>query len=146
MSKKKNIKSPAVPSAGGKKWLWIALAVVAVIVIAVVAWYLVRFQFYDAYKSYLTVHDEALEGMDFAAIADDEPMIPGMALYASNENMKLYVDASTGKAAVYDVRTDTSRYYVSLADAATFTTRRPRPSTRARRRPRAWRWWPRARS
>ncbi len=121
MSKKKNIKSPAVPSAGGtKKWLWIALAVVAVIVIAVVAWYLVRFQFYDVYKSYLTVHDEALEGMDFAAIADDEPMIPGMALYASNENMKLYVDASTGKAAVYDVRTDTSRYYVSLAEAATF--------------------------
>ena len=36
MSKKKNIKSPAVPSAGGKKWLWIALAALLAVVVAVV--------------------------------------------------------------------------------------------------------------
>ena len=34
MSKKKNIKSPAVPSAGGKKWLWIALAVACALALA----------------------------------------------------------------------------------------------------------------
>ena len=111
MSKKKNIQSPAVPAAGGwKKWLWIALAALAVVVLAVVGWYLMRYQFNNGYKQLIAQHDAAAVGAEFTPLDDAEPSVEGYQLVAQNENIKLYCDPETGFVAIHDLRTQVTTY------------------------------------
>lgn len=127
MKKKKNIQSPEAK--GLKKWLWRLVAVVAVIVVVAVAWHMVRYQFNDDYKQYLTQFEAAEGGMTFAALMDDEPQVPGLALHTANENKRIYLDEATGAAAIYDVRTNMTYHYRSLAAAAEEGKKKPKAET-----------------
>lgn len=112
MSKKqKNIQSPAAPGERkSRRWLWIALAVVLVIAAAVLGWYLIRYQFNDAYKQYITEPAAAAAGTEFTALEDASPAVEGYQLAAQNETLKLYADPATGFVAVHDLRTGETVY------------------------------------
>lgn len=112
MSNKENIQSPAaaVENNGWKKWLWIGLAVVLVIVAAVVTWYLMRYQFNNAYKKDVVVHEAAATGAEFVPMEDAEPSVEGYQLVAQNETLKLYCDPETGYVAIYDLRTGVTTF------------------------------------
>ena len=118
MSKKENIQSPAVPVENQwKKWLWIALAAVLVVVAAVVTWYLIRYQFNDEYKQYVVAPQAAAEATEFTPLEDAEPSVEGYQLVAQNDVLKLYCDPETGFVAVYDIRTGGTTWSVPpLAD------------------------------
>ena len=118
--KEKNIQSPAAQAERKpRRWLWIALAIVLVIAAVVAGWYMMRYQFNNTYRQYIVEPEAAAEGMDFAALQDDAPAIPGLAMVASNDSVKVYADASTGETAIYDMRTKTTSYYLSEKDAKT---------------------------
>lgn len=112
--KKKNIQSPAAPAAPGerkpRRWLWIVLAVALVIVAAVVGWYLMRYQFNNTYKQYITEPAAAAVGTEFKALEDAEPSVEGYELVAQNETLKLYAQAESGNVAVYDLRNGQTVY------------------------------------
>lgn len=112
MSKKeKNIQSPAAPAEGSmRKWLWIALAVVLVIAAIWGGWYLLRYQFNNTYKQYITEPAAAAEGTAFTALEDAEPSVEGYQLAAKNDVLKLYTDPASGNVAVYDIRTGETVY------------------------------------
>lgn len=111
MSKKKNIQSPAAPAESGwKKWLWIAVAAVAVIVAAVLTWYLLRYQFNNEYKQYVEACEAAPAGTEFQPLADAEPSVADYQLVAENDLLKLYCDPEMGFVAVYDKRTGVTTY------------------------------------
>jgi len=100
-------------SAGERKLRKIILAavvVVLVIVLAVVAWYLGRYQFYDGYKEYLTQPAEKEAGMEFTPMAEDNPSVPGFELAAQSDVLKLYCKPNTGEIAVYDTRNGQTVY------------------------------------
>ncbi len=114
MSKKqKNIQSPAAPAGGSlRKWLWIGLAVIVAIILAVVAWYLVRYQFYNVYKQFVTDPAAAPAGAEFTPLEDADPehAVEGYALVAENDILRLYCDPETGFVAIYDLRTGEVTY------------------------------------
>lgn len=112
MSKKqKNIQSPAAPGARrSRRWLWIVLAVVLVIVAAVVGWYLTRYTFNKEYRQYITEPQAAAAGMAFAPLEDAEPAVEGFQLVAQNDILKLYADTATGAVAVHDLRNGETVY------------------------------------
>ena len=112
MSKKqKNIQSPAAPGARrSRRWLWIVLAVVLVIVAAVVGWYLTRYTFNKEYRQYITEPQAAAAGTAFAPLEDAEPAVEGFQLVAQNDILKLYADTATGAVAVHDLRNGETVY------------------------------------
>lgn len=112
MSKKqKNIQSPAAPGARrSRRWLWIVLAVVLVIVAAVVGWYLTRYIFNKEYRQYITEPQAAAAGTAFAPLEDAEPAVEGFQLVAQNDILKLYADTATGAVAVHDLRNGETVY------------------------------------
>ncbi|MGN0793822.1 MAG: DUF5696 domain-containing protein [Aristaeellaceae bacterium] len=112
MSKKqKNIQSPAAPGARrSRRWLWIVLAVVLVIVAAVVGWYLTRYTFNKEYRQYITEPQAAADGTAFAPLEDAEPAVEGFQLVAQNDILKLYADTATGAVAVHDLRNGETVY------------------------------------
>ena len=106
MSKKTKNASPAAPVTNGwKKWLYIALAAVTLVVVVVLSWYLMRYQFNNTYKQYVAAHDDAVTGSEFTPLEDAEPSVEGYVLVAQNDILKLYCDPATGVVAVYDLRT-----------------------------------------
>jgi len=118
--KKKNIQSPAVSAAPvapvapedrkPRRWLWIALAVVLVIVAAVVGWYLIRYQFNRTYKQYVTEPAAAAVATEFKALEDAEPSVKDYELVAQNDTLKLYAQAESGNVAIYDLRNGETVY------------------------------------
>ncbi len=93
-----------------RRILLIAAAAVLVILLAVLAWYLVRYQFYDGYKAYLTQPAALETGSAFSPIAEDTPSVPGYKLAAQSDVLKLYCKPDTGEIAVYDTRNGQTVY------------------------------------
>lgn len=106
----KNIQSPAAAEKKSRRWLWIALAVVAVIAAALVGWYLMRYQFYGEYKQYIVEPAAAAEATEFAALEDASPAVEGMSLVAENGVLKLYANPGTGDVAIHDLRNGKTVY------------------------------------
>lgn len=88
----------------------IAAAVVLVIVLAMVARYLVRYQFYDGYQAFLTQPAAQEEGREFTPLAEDESSVSGFQLVAESDVLKLYCKPNTGEIAVYDMRNGQTVY------------------------------------
>lgn len=109
MKKNKNVSSPAVQGKS-RRWLWVTLAVILVIVAAVLTWYLMRYQFYNEYKQYITAPEAALQGTEFTALPDASPDVKGYELAAENDILKLYAKVKTGEVAVYDKRSGNTVY------------------------------------
>ena len=109
MKKNKNASSPAVQGKS-RRWLWVTLAVILVIAAAVLTWYLMRYQFNDEYKQYITAPEAALPGTEFTPLADDAPAVEGFELAAENDILKLYAKVKTGEVAVYDKRSGNTVY------------------------------------
>ncbi len=87
-----------------KKKIIIALAAAVVLAAAVfVAYYLVRYTFFNGYRKYLSDYSYE-EGRSFESIADTDCKVPGFELVAENEFLKLYTQTSSGYVAVYDKR------------------------------------------
>lgn len=111
MSKKvKNVQAPAKTEGKNRRWLWITICVVLVIAAAVAGWYLVRFQFNDTYKQYITEPAAALEGTALTPLADDAPAVEGFELVAQNDVVKLYAKAETAEVAIHDLRNGQTVY------------------------------------
>ena len=113
MSEKVKIAAPTAAVAEDKtsrRWLWIALAVVLVVVTAVVGWYLARYRLNDEYKKYLTQPAAAETGAEFTALEDAAPSVEGMSLVAENGLLKLYANPETGEVAVHDLRNGQTVY------------------------------------
>ena len=108
--KTNNVQAPAMNEGKGRKWLWIALCAVLAIAAAVVGWYLIRFQFNDSYKQYITPPAQAAVGTDFAPLADASPAVEGFSLVAENGVLKLYANPETGEVAVHDLRSGETVY------------------------------------
>ncbi len=88
-----------------RRILWIALAVVLVVVIAVVWWFVATYRNYDGYVSQMKQAAEVTEGAEFEAQKDELKAVSGYDLAAQNEAMALYVKPATGEIAVCDRRT-----------------------------------------
>lgn len=100
-------------NAGKRKKRKIILAsavVVLAIVLAVVAWYLVRYQFYAGYQEYLTQPAAKEAGTAFTPMAEDASSVPGFELVAQSDVLKLYCKPATGEIAVYDTRNGQTVY------------------------------------
>ncbi|MBQ8554775.1 MAG: hypothetical protein IJ438_02770 [Clostridia bacterium] len=106
--KKKNVVAPGERKS--RRWLWITLAVVLVIVAVAVGWYLMRYQFNNEYKQYITDPAAAVEAVEFTALEDADPSVEGFSLVAHNDILKLYANAETGDVAVYDLRNGETVY------------------------------------
>ncbi len=91
------------------KLVWYALIAVAVILIAYLAYYLIRYNFYNHYKDYLSDYTYS-DGSEFKAITDSSPSVDGYQLAAEVDNLKLYVQTDTGNIAVYDKRNGETFY------------------------------------
>ncbi len=107
----KNVQTPATPENKKlRRILWAAAALVLVVALAVVGWYLVRYQFYDAYKQYIVEPAAAVEGSEFKALKDADPKVKGFALVAENDLLKLYANQKTGEVAIHDLRNGQTVY------------------------------------
>lgn len=104
---KKNRKSQPRKS---RKWLWIILAVLLVIVAAVAGWYCIRYQFNGEYKQYLSQPYAVETGAAFAPLGDESPAVEGYELAAENDILKLYVDTETAQVAIHDLRNGQTVY------------------------------------
>ena len=109
MKKNKNVSSPAVQGKS-RRWVWVTLAVILVIAAAVLTWYLMRYQFYNEYKQYITAPEAALQGTEFTALPDASPDVKGYELAAENDILKLYAKVKTGEVAVYEKRIGNTVY------------------------------------
>lgn len=92
-----------------KRWGLIVLAVLVFIAAAWLCHYLVRYQFYHAYKAYLS-ENVYEEGTPFRALADASKDVAGMELAAESKSLKLYANVKTGEVAVYDKRNGQTVY------------------------------------
>jgi hypothetical protein len=88
-----------------KKLLLALLCVLLAGALFYIAWYLIHYQFYDAYKKDLKGAYEYEAGGGFTQLSDANPAVPGMVLAAENGLLKLYADVKTAEVAVYDKRT-----------------------------------------
>lgn len=106
MSEQTKIKhSPAVEGKKHHKVRWIVLAVLLVIVAAVAAWYLIRFEFNRDYQAYIEAPKGAAAQSELAALTDENPNVAApFQLFAENDNLKLYADLETANVAIYDKR------------------------------------------
>lgn len=86
----------------GKSVLCLLGAALAVVLIWV-AYYIVHYHNYNAYRAYLDAYQYE-ESTDFVPIAESAPDVEGMALAAENEYLKLYTNVETAEIAVYDKR------------------------------------------
>ena len=87
----------------------IFIAVLSVVLGAALIWvvnYLVRYQFYDAYKAYTKeysfTYDENAES--FTPQKESKSDVEGMELVCENDNLKLYTNTATAEVAVFDKR------------------------------------------
>lgn len=112
MSEQTKIKrSPAAEGKKHHKVRWIVLAVLLAIVAAVVAWYLIRFEFNRDYRAYIESPVGAAAQSELTALKDDEPNVASpFQLFAENENLKLYADLETANVAIYDKRSGETVY------------------------------------
>ena len=93
MSEQTKIKhSPAVEGKKHHKVRWIVLAVLLVIVAAVAAWYLIRFEFNRDYQAYIEAPAGAAAQSELAALTDENPNVAApFQLFAENDNLKLRI-------------------------------------------------------
>ena len=112
MSEQTKIKhSPAVEGKKHHKVRWIVLAVLLVIVAAVAAWYLIRFEFNRDYQAYIEAPKGAAAQSELAALTDENPNVAApFQLFAENDNLKLYADLETANVAIYDKRSGETVY------------------------------------
>lgn len=112
MSEQTKIKhSPAVEGKKHHKVRWIVLAVLLMIVAAVAAWYLIRFEFNRDYQAYIEAPKGAAAQSELAALTDENPNVAApFQLFAENDNLKLYADLETANVAIYDKRSGETVY------------------------------------
>ncbi len=92
-------------------WLWIALAILLALALAVIGWFLSRFVFDQTFRQYLQTPVGAAERTEFAPLSETESSVgKGFALCAENDTLKLYANAETGCVAVYDKRNGETVY------------------------------------
>lgn len=103
-------KKKARKMSGLKKALLIALGALALAALIFAAWYLIRFQFYDVYRDALKGAYAIETGTAFEPLPDARQDVPGMALAAQNDTLKLYADEKTACVAVYDRRNGVTVY------------------------------------
>lgn len=93
----------------------IIISVLSVVCVAALIWvvnYLVRYQFYDAYKAYTKDYDFQYDenAKVFTPIAESKSDVEGMVLVCENDNLKLYTNTQTAEVAVYDKRNGKTVY------------------------------------
>jgi hypothetical protein len=88
-----------------KKLLLVLLCVLIACGLFYIAYYLIHYQFYEAYKKDLKGVYTYDAGSAFTPLEDTNPAVPGMVLAAENGLLELYVDLKTAEIAVYDTRT-----------------------------------------
>lgn len=93
----------------------IFIAVLSVVLGAALIWvinYLVRYQFYDAYKAYTKDYEFIYEenAAAFTPQKESKSDVEGMVLVCENENLKLYTNTQTAEVAVYDKRNGKTVY------------------------------------
>lgn len=93
----------------------IFIAVLSVVLGAALIWvinYLVRYQFYDAYKAYTKDYEFIYEenAAAFTPQTESKSDVEGMVLVCENENLKLYTNTQTAEVAVYDKRNGKTVY------------------------------------
>lgn len=95
-----------------KKVVLSCLVVALVIGLSYLAYYLIRYTFYDEYKDYL-VGTTYAEGSEFTAKSDTnrpEDLAEGFVLAEENDYLKLYYNEDTTEVAVYDKTKNTITY------------------------------------
>lgn len=95
-----------------KKIIISALSVVCVAALIWLVNYLVRYQFYDAYKAYTKDYEYQYEenAKAFSPIAESKSDVEGMELVCENDHLKLYTNTQTAEIAVYDKRNGKTVY------------------------------------
>ncbi len=93
----------------------IMISVLSVVCVAALIWlvnYLVRYQFYDAYKAYTKDYEFQYDenAKAFSPVAESKSDVEGMELVCENENLKLYTNTQTAEIAVYDKRNGKTVY------------------------------------
>ncbi len=91
------------------KWVIYVILGVILIFAGYMTYYLIRYNFYNHYKDYLTDYEMPAAG-DFKALSDASPSVEGYSLAAETESLKLYVQTDTGCFAVYDKRNGETIY------------------------------------
>lgn len=87
----------------------IIIAVLSVVLGAALIWlgnYLIRYQFYDAYKAYMKEYGYEYEenAKAYTPVSESKSDVEGMTLVCENDNLKLYTNTATAEIAVYDKR------------------------------------------
>lgn len=95
-----------------KKIIISALSVVCVAALIWLVNYLVRYQFYDAYKAYTKDYEYQYEenAKAFSPIVESKSNVEGMELVCENDHLKLYTNTQTAEIAVYDKRNGKTVY------------------------------------
>ena len=90
---------------------WVIYLILAAVVIAgaYLAYYLIRYNFYNHYKDYIKDYTYE-EAKDFKALSDSSPSVEGYKLAAEGDTLKLYIQTETGNIAVYDKRNGETIY------------------------------------
>ena len=90
---------------------WVLYVILGIILIAgaYLTYYLIRYNFYNKYKDYLTDY-EMPAGAEYKALSDSSPSVEGYSLAAENDTLKLYVKTDTGNIAIYDKRNGETIY------------------------------------
>ncbi|MBD5453249.1 MAG: hypothetical protein HDR30_02840, partial [Lachnospiraceae bacterium] len=86
-----------------KKIIIAAISLILVVVVAYMANWLIRYQFYNEYREDVSSY-EYEEGKPYSPINESSPDVDGMELAAENDTLKLYVDTQMGNVAVVDKR------------------------------------------
>ena len=91
------------------KWVFIGILAALVIAGIYMTYYLIRYNFYNHYRDYITDY-EYPEASEFKAAKDSSPSVEGYDLAAENDTLKLYIQEATGNIAVYDKRNGVTVY------------------------------------
>ncbi|MCR5432571.1 MAG: hypothetical protein K6E95_08435 [Lachnospiraceae bacterium] len=108
---KKALKEMNLKTQHTKKYKWVRYLLLAALAVVVIylAYYLIRYNFYDHYRDYLTDYTVE-EGTEFKALADPGASVDGYSLAAESTSLKLYVQTNTGNIAIYDKRNGETVY------------------------------------
>jgi len=93
-----------------KKFLLAVIGIAVLIFAAMQLYDLFRFRLHNDYKALMPAPYAVETGGDFVSLTDSTPHVPGMALAAENDFLKLYVDERTANVAIYDKRTGHTVY------------------------------------